>query len=133
LNMIIKTYHYLYYCYYNLVSNKADHREDGASSALSVLDLSIIIAIYFHLNMFFGRHSFIPTVEGFGIFFMGILFARLNWIYFVKRKKYLEAINDFKDIPKYITVLIGVILLIWPLALFIFSGIKMGNYIRSIQ
>jgi hypothetical protein len=133
MNLIIKAYHYLYYCYYNLVSSKADNREDGASSALSVLDLSIVIAIYLHLNMFFGRQSLIPTVEGFGVFFLGVLLGVLNWRYFVKRKKYLDAVIDSKDVPKYITVSIGILLLILPLVLFIFSGIKMGNYIRSIQ
>jgi hypothetical protein len=131
--MIIKTYHYLYYCYYNLVSSKTDHREDGASSALTIFDSSMIIAIYIYFNILFERKTFTPTVEGFGIFFLGVLLGILNWIYFVRKKKYLEAVNDFKDVPKYITVSIGIFLLIFPLALFIFSGIKMGNYIRSIH
>jgi len=133
MNVIIKAYHYLYYCYYNLVSNKADHREDGASSALTVLITSILIAIYYYVNVIIERKIFVPAVEGFGIFFIGVLLARLNWIYFVKKKKYIEAVDDFKGVPKYITVSIGVMLLILPFALFVFSGIKMGNYIRSIQ
>ncbi|MBX2897715.1 MAG: hypothetical protein KF763_19900 [Cyclobacteriaceae bacterium] len=116
-----------------MVSNKADHREDGASSLLSLFDLSITIAIYLHLSMALGRKSLIPTVEGLGVFFLGVLFVVLNWIYFVKKKKYIEAVDDSKSVPKYITVSIGVILLILPFALFVFSGIKMGNYIRSIQ
>jgi hypothetical protein len=131
MNLIIKVYHYLYYCYYNLVSNKADHREDGASGLLTMFDASVLIAIYY-ANVIIEREIFVPAVEGFGIFFIGVLLARLNWIYFVKKKKYIDAVDDFRGVPKYITVLIGVMLLILPFALFVFSGIKMGNYIRSI-
>jgi hypothetical protein len=43
---MIKIYHYLYYCYYNLVSNKADYREDGASGLLTMFDASVLIALY---------------------------------------------------------------------------------------
>lgn len=128
-----KIYHFLYYCYYNLVSAKADHREDGASSLLTVFNLSVIIAIYLHLNIFFGRKNLLPTFEGFGVFFVGILLGVFNWLYFVKKKKYIEATNDFKNAPKYFTVFIGVLLLVLPFALFVFSGIKMGNYIRNIR
>jgi len=133
MNVMIKAYHYLYYCYFNLVSNKADHREDGASGLLTMLDASVLIAIYYYVNVMIERKLFVPAVEGFGIFFIGVLLARLNWIYFVRNKKHIEAVNNFKNTPKYITVLIGVVLLILPFALFVFSGIKMGNYIRSIQ
>lgn len=133
MNLITKAYHYLYYCYYNLVSNKADHREDGASGLLTMFDVSVLIATYYYLNVIIGRKIFVPAIEGFGIFFIGVLLARLNWIYFVRRKKYIEAVDDFKGLPQYITVAIGVVLLILPFALFVFSGIKMGNYIRSIH
>ena len=78
MNVIIKAYHYLYYCYYNLVSSKADHREDGASSLLTVLDLSVVISIYLHMNIAFERQSLVPTIEGFGVFFLGVLFGVLN-------------------------------------------------------
>jgi len=131
--LIFKTYHYLYYCYYNLVSRKGGHRVDAASSALTVFDASIIIALYCFSNIIFGRKYFVPAVEGFGILFLGILLSILNWVYFVKNKNYQIAIENSKDKPKTITLIVGLLLLILPLALFIFSGIKMGNYIRSIK
>lgn len=131
--MITKAYHYLYYCYYNLINTKADHREDGASGLLSLLLTSILIAIYFYSNILFQRKTYLPALEGFLIFFVGIILAVLNWFYFVKMKRHMTAVNDFVDSPRYFALILGILLLILPFALFVFSGIKMGNYIRSIH
>jgi hypothetical protein len=131
--MIIKTYHFLYYCYYNLVSSKVDHREDGASSLLTVLNLSLVVSLYLHLNIAIGRRSLFPAAEGFGVFFVGAFLGVLNWIYFIKRKHYVEAVSEFNKTPHFITTLVGLALVILPLPLFIFSGIKTGNYLRSIH
>jgi hypothetical protein len=129
--MITKFYHYLYYCYYNLVSGKSDHREDGASTLLSVLGLSIILSIYLHLSIVIGRRSLIPTTEGLGVFFLGVVLGILNWIYFIKKKNYLAAINYKYAVPKNLTIINGILLIILPLALFIFSGIKMSQHLRK--
>ena len=128
-----KLYHYIFYCYYSLVSGKADHREDGASNLLTVLMASILISIYYYLNMILEREYFIPALEGFGIFFVGLFLWYLNRGYFVKRKNYQLAIDEFSHIPKFLTLLVGSLLLVLPFALFAFTGIKMGNYIRSIR
>jgi len=131
--MIIKAYHYIFYCYYNLINKNADHKEDGASSLTTVLISSIIISIYYTLNIIVERRVFIPAMEGFGIFFMGLLIWYLDRVYFIKRKNYVVALNEFDKTPKYVSIFIGVLLLIIPFSLFVFTGIKMGNYIRSIH
>jgi hypothetical protein len=131
--MITKAYHYLYYCYYNLINAKADHREDGASGLLSLLLTSILIAVYFYFNILFQRKTYLPALEGFLIFLVGIILAVLNWLYFVKKKKHMIAVKDFVGSPRYLGLIVGILLLILPFALFVFSGIKMGNYIRSIR
>jgi len=133
MKILNKIYHYLFYIYYNLVSKEAGHRAEGASSLLTVLIASIIITIYIFFNIYFGRRNFVPLIEAWGIFILGLVLSILNWYYFIKKRKYLEAINEFSNVPKFFTVLIGVFLLIIPLFLFIFSGIKMGNYIRSLK
>src|SRR5687768_11833508 len=126
--MLIRGYHYLYYCYYNLVNARADYREDGASGLLSLMLTSILIAVYFYSNILFQRQTFMPALEAFSIFFVGIILAVLNWLYFVKKKKHIVAVNHFAQSPRYIALIVGIVLIILPFALFAFTGIKMGNH-----
>jgi hypothetical protein len=129
--MLRKLYHYLYYCYYNLVSDKVDYRADGASSVLTVFDTSILVAVYLHLSMAIGRKSLAPTIEGLGLFFIGVALGVLNWIYFVKNENYQVAVSESKDSSKLLIIFVGILLLILPLPLFIYSCVKMSFYLRS--
>lgn len=131
--MIIRMYHYLYFCYYRMINDKLDHRQDGASGLLSLFLSSIIIAAYYNISILVERETYVPALEGSLIFGVGVTLAVCNWFYFVRKKKYLIAVTDFRDSPKYLALVVGIILIILPFALFVISGIKMGSYIRSIQ
>ena len=125
--------HYLYYCYFILIHKQSSNREDGASSLISMLGLSVFITIYYTGNILFERQTYIASVEGLGVFFVGSLIWYSSRFYFVKKQKYKEIKLEFQQIPIFISIIIGVFFLIFPFVLFVYTGIKMGEFIRSIQ
>ncbi len=131
--MARKIFHYIYYCYFVLINKKASHREDGASSLISMFILSMAIAIYYAINILVNRQKYIALLEGFGIFFLGSLIWYFCRVYFIKRQKYKEIKLEFQKMPKFVSIFIGIIILVLPFVLFVYTGIKMGDFIRSIK
>lgn len=131
--MAKKIFHYIYYCYFVIINKKSSHVEDGASSLTSMFFLSLAIAIYYTVNILVERQKYVALVEGFGIFFLGSLIWYFCRLYFIKSHKFIEIEQEFQQMPKVISIVIGIIILVLPLVLFVYTGIKMGNFIRSIQ
>ena len=128
-----EVYDFLYYTYYSLVSPKFDLREEGANSAITILVTSIIISVYMFLNIATKRTYYIPSLEGLGIFFFGIIVWYLNRLYFIKSNRFIRVVEKYQHKSQILPIIIGIILLVLPFTLFAISGVKMGNYIRSLN
>ena len=131
--MIMKVYKYLFYCYYLLVDRNSDCRIDGAHNLLTYFVVGTAVPLYYGLCIISGRKNFNPTIEGLGVFLFGALIWYFNSLYFVKWGNGQAARKSFETSSNATSKFLGVILLFLPFALFVFAGIKMGSYIRSLK
>jgi hypothetical protein len=127
--VILRFYHFLFYCYYNLVGPGA-RKPDGACSLLSVFDVAILFGVYVQFYIRLGKGN-VFEISGLTVFIVGVILSVVNWLYFVRYRKFVVAKNEAATISRRLVVSCGVVLLILPLIVFIYSGITFAMYRRG--